>query len=106
MELRENSVEILTQQLVRRYTDELEDKQLEGYDLCSTEGASVLEKDQQAGSQELDFWLKQLNLEKHRSSVYLLHIAMTVMAWLRCCLMSPPLRSTLIEQIDLEDYDL
>lgn len=66
MELQENDAQILAQQLVRTYTDELEVKQPEDHDSNAAERARV-EKDQQARSQELDFWLKRLNLEKNTS---------------------------------------
>ena len=65
MELQGNDAEILAQQLVRTYTDELELKQPEGHNLNAADRAPVVEKDQQTHSQDLDFWLKQLNLEKN-----------------------------------------
>ena len=67
MEVQEDNVEILARELVRRYTDELEGKQRNSDDLCEVERATVVEKDQNASSQELDFWLKQLDLEKNPS---------------------------------------
>ena len=66
MELQGNDAEILARQLVRRYTDDLQEKQLEGRGLNAVERATA-DKDQQACSQELDFWLKQLTVEKTSS---------------------------------------
>lgn len=73
MELQENDAAILAQQLVRTYTDELQVKQPEGRNSNATGRAPVVDKDRQACSEELDFWLRQLNLEKYPSWGYFLH---------------------------------
>lgn len=67
MELQENDAGMIAQQLVRRYTDEPEEKPLEGRAFIAAEGAPDIEKDQRADSQELVFWLKQLDLAKSQS---------------------------------------
>ncbi len=67
MELQENNAEIIAQQLVRRYTNELEEEPSEGNAFDVAERASDVEKGQQACSQELVFWLTQLDLAKNQS---------------------------------------
>lgn len=67
MESQENDAEILAKKLVRTYTDDLKEKQLEGHGFNAVERDSVVEKDRQACSQELEYWLNQLNLEKSPS---------------------------------------